>query len=280
MTGLDAESFFEGIHQVDVWAAGRKVKLPLFYRDARAYGAVFPANIFELKKILPDPRFSPAQIFPGVGALAIACFEYRDTDIGPYNEIAFSIALNSPHMLAIPGYNLARQLVQSAFHPYIFHLPVTTETALRWGVDFSGFPKVLASIDFADSDGLTSCELKENSELVCKLNFRRIAAPLRRFVKLLISLYQQRQPQQTEFAVNARSLGISPGPRDVELQIGMKHPVARALERALITKKAIGSFSMPSAQFILYGPGNLSLPLLDFLLQNGMRIPLDSLKKE
>lgn len=280
MTNFDASNFFEGINQVDVWAADRKVRLPLFYRDARAYGAVFPANIFELKKLLPDPRFSPAQILPGVGALAIACFEYHDTDIGPYNEVGFSVVLNSPHLLAVPGYNLARQLLQSTFHPYIFHLPVTTETALRWGVDFSGFPKVLASIDFKDSDGSTSCELKENDELVCKLNFRRIATPLSRVVKLLISLYQQRQPQETEFAVNARSLGVSPGPGDVELQIGMKHPIARVLDRTLIMNKAIGCFSMPSAQFILYGPGNLSLPLLDFLFQKGMRIPLDSLKKE
>jgi hypothetical protein len=279
MTNHDADDFFQGVDQVDVWAAGQKVKLPIFYRDARAYLAIFPANVFELKKLLPDPRFSPAQMLPGVGAVGLACFEYYDTDIGPYNEFAFSIVLNNPHMLPIPGYNLTRQLIQFNFYPYIFHLPVTTEAALRWGVDFSGFPKFLSSIDFKDTDDATSCELKENDELICQLKFRKIPTPMSRVMKLLISLYQQKQPQKTEFKVNVRQLGISLNPADVELQLGMKHPIARELSKALLMTKSVMSFSMPSTQFILYGPENLSLPLINYLFQTGMRIPLDSLKK-
>lgn len=279
MANSNADNFFEGVDQVDVWAAGQKVKLPIFYRDARAYMAIFPANIFELKKLLPDPRFSPAQMFPGVGAVGLACFEYHDTDVGPYNEFAFTIMLNNPHMLPIPGYNLTRQLIQFNFYPYIFHLPVTTEAALRWGIDFSGYPKILTSIDFKDTDDATTCELTENDELICQLKFRKIATPMSRVMKLLISLYQQKQPQKTEFKVNARKFGISLNPKDVELQLGMKHPIARELSKALLTTKAVTYFSMPSTQFILYGPENLSLPLINFLIQKGMGIPLDSLKK-
>lgn len=280
MTNSGSGDFFAGIDQVDVWAAGQKVKLPIFYREARAFGALFPANVFELKKLLPDPRFSPAQLFPGVGAVALVCFEYRDTDIGPYNELAFTILLNNPRMLPIPGCNLLRQLVQSAFHAYVFHLPVTTETALRWGVDFSGFPKFLASIDFEDTDGATSCELKENGELILKLRLRRTGAPMSRVMKLLLGLYQQGQPQKTEFRANARKLGMSLNPGDVELNLGMKHPIARELSKALLMTRAVSSFTMPDIQFILFGPGNLSLPLVNFLFQQGMRIPLDSLRKE
>jgi len=256
------------------------VKLPIFYRDARAFMAVFPANVFELKKLLPDPRFSPAQMFPGVGAIALACFEYHDTDVGPYNEFAFTIVLNNPHILPVPGYNLLRQLIQFNFYPYIFHLPVTTEAALRWGIDFSGFPKFLASIDFTDTEEATSCELKENDEIICRLKLRRIATPMSRLVKLLISLYQFRQPQRTEFKVNALKLGMSINPKDVELQLGMKHPIARELSKALLVTKPVMYFSMPSTQFILYGPENISLPHMNYLFQQGMRIPLDSLKKD
>jgi hypothetical protein len=280
MAHADADSFFAGIDQVDVWSAGQKVKLPIFYRDARAFFATFPANFFELKKLLPDPRFSPAQIFPGVGAINIACFEYFDTDVGPYNEVAFNVVLNNPHILPVPGYNLIRQIIQFNFYPYIFHLPVTTEAALRWGIDFSGFPKFLAAIDFKDTEDTASCELKDDGDFVCKLRVRKLATPMSRIVKLLISLYQQGQPQKTEFRINARQLGISIDPRDVELQLGMKHPIARELSRALLTTKAITSAYIPSSQIILFGPGNLSLPLINSLFQKGMRIPLDSLKRE
>lgn len=273
------QDFFSGIKQVDVWAAGQKVKLPIFYRDARAHMAIFPASIFALKRLLPDPRFVPAQILPGIGAAALASFEYYDTDIGPYNEFAFNILLNNPQFIPIPGYNLTRQLMQFNFYPFIRHLPVTTEAALRWGIDFSGFPKFLASIDFEDKDNWTHCTLAEKGELICRLSGRRIASPFSRQMKFLIRLYQDHQPQTTEFKVNARRLGFSLKPGDVALELGDKHPMAREVAQCLLSHRAIMSFSIPSVQFVLYGPENISLPLMNFLMQQGMRIPLEKLKE-
>ena len=280
MADAQKDDFFAGVEQVDVWAAGQKVKLPIFYRDARAFLAVFPANLLAVKKLLPDPRFTPAQIFPGVGAVGLACFEYHDTDIGPYNEFAFTVVLNNPHIMPLPGYNLMRQLIQFNFYPYIFHLPVTTEAALRWGIDFSGFPKFLASIDFTDSGDWLSCELKEGERLICRLRGRKISTPMNKVMKFLIRLYQFRQPQFTEFKLNARSLGISLNPKDVELEIGGVHPIARELSHLLLMRRPVTYFLLPSVQFILYGPENLSLPLINYLFQQGMRIPLDHLREK
>jgi hypothetical protein len=280
MKNSNQDDFFAGIDQVDVWAAGKKVKLPIFYRDARAFIATFPASIFALKKLLPDPRFVPAQMFPGIGSVALACFEYYDTDVGPYNEFAFTILLNNPNFLKIPGYNLTRQLLQLNFYPYIYHLPVTTKEALRWGIDFSGFPKFLSSIDFEDTPERVTCELKEKDELICRLSGRKIDAPFSRQMKQLIHLYQQRQPQYTEFKLNAKQLGLSLNPGNVELEIGHSHPIAQELRRTLLFNRSLMYFYLPSVQFILYGPENISLPLMNFLMQKGMRIDLDQLKKK
>ena len=271
--------FFSGIEQVDVYSAGQKVKLPIFYRDARAHIAVFPASILALRPLLPDPRFVPAQIVPGIGGIVLAALEYHDTDIGPYNEFAFTVLLNNPHILQIPGYNLLRQLIQFNFYPYIQHLPVTTEAALRWGIDYSGFPKFLASINFEDTPGWVSCEVKEKDDLICRLKERKIATPYNRIMKYFIRLYQYQQPQYTEFKINAKELGISINPSNVKLELGSSHPVARELSRSILTNHALLSFYIPSVQFILYGPENLSLPLVNLLLQKGMRFPLDALKK-
>lgn len=277
MSEMQGPDFFAGIPQVDVWAAGRKVKLPIFYRDARAHLAIFPAGLRALKRLLPDPRFTPAQFLPGIGAVALASFEYYDTDVGPYNEFAFNVLLNNPQMLPLPGYNLLRQLLRFNFYPYIHRLPVTTEEALRWGIDFSGFPKFLASIEFHDSDQWMTCELKEADNLICRVKGRKIAAPMSRAMKFLIRLYQHRQPQTTEFKVNARRFGVSLNPGDVELELGTSHYMARELADALLMRRSLMYFYIPSVQFVLYGPENLSLPLVHFLLSQGMRIPLDRL---
>jgi hypothetical protein len=279
MPETDTYDIFSGINQVDVWAAGQKVKLPIFYRNARAHLAIFPAKLFAIKRLLPDPRFVPAQIVPGIGAIALANFEYYDTDVGPYNEFAFNILLNNPQIIPIPGYNLMRQLMQFNFYPFIRHLPVTTEAALRWGIDFSGFPKFLASIDFEDDHDWTRCTLAEQGELICRLSGRKIASKFSRRMKFLIRLYQDHQPQTTEFKVNARRFGFSLNPGDVALELGNNHPMALEIAQCLLSRHALMSFSMPSVQFVLYGPEKFSLPLLNFLIQQGMRIPLDKLKQ-
>jgi len=280
MSEKQGSDFFAGIPQVDVWAAGTKVKLPIFYRDARAHLAIFPASLPAIKRLLPDPRFSPAQFLPGIGAVALASFEYHDTDVGPYNEFAFNVLLNNPQILALPGYNLLRQLLQFNFYPYIHRLPVTTVEALRWGIDFSGFPKFLASIDFTDTADWLTCELKEGDDLICRVKGRKIATPWSRIMKFLIRLYQYQQPQTTEFKVNARQFGISINPGDVELELGTKHGMARELADTLLIRRRLMYFYIPSVQFALYGPERLSLPLVHFLLQQGMRIPLDKLRGE
>ena len=67
---------------------------------------------------------------------------------------------------------------------------------------------------------------------------------------------------------------------DAELVIGSMHPVARELSRVMRMKKPLMSFFGPSAQLILYGPENLSFPLVNYLFQQGMRIPLDRIREE
>ena len=57
---------------------------------------MFPARLAALRRLMPDPRFTPARLAPGLGAVGLLCFKYRDSDIGPYSEVSISVALNDP----------------------------------------------------------------------------------------------------------------------------------------------------------------------------------------
>jgi len=267
------ENFFSGIDQVDLYLGEEIIKFPVFYRRARAYVATFPASIIALKRLLPDPRFTPAQVFPGIGVISLAAFEYYDTDIGPYNEFGISVALNNPNMLKIPGYNLLGQLLQYNFYAYIHHLPVTTEIALRGGVDFYNYPKFLASIDFIDTAGQVKCELKEKDDLICRFYGNKIPATKNTLMKFFCHLYQYKQPQYVEFKINALEYGLSFNSGDVELEIGTSHPVALELANTVLSKRAMMYIYIPRMEAILYGPEHLTAPLLKFVLEEGMKLP-------
>jgi len=269
--------FFEGVEQVEATLIGKEVKLPIFYRSARSMTAVFPATIPALKRLIPDPRYSPAQVVPGVGALHLTAFEYYDTDIEPYNEFAIGVLLNDPYLMAVPGYNLLRQLIRLNFYTYIHHLPVTTELALRGGIDVYNYPKFLAGIDYTDTESELVCELSEGGERILTLRGQKVSATRSGIMKFFCHLYQFKQLQGAEFKVNAIRYALLPAPGKVRLELGDSHPVAQELRRTLLSTQPLVYIYMPEIQCILYGPDRLSLPLLVRLMRENMGISLEEL---
>jgi hypothetical protein len=255
--------FFEGVEQVDATLADQAVKLPIFYYDGTAQTAVFPARLGAMRELLPDPRLVPARLAPGLGAVAVSCFEYRDTDIGPYNELAIAFVLNDPPFAAnLPGRALLRGLRSGQLHAWVHHLPVTTEIARAGGVDLYNYPKFVASIDFEQSATLRTCRLAEGEEHILTLAGEVIQTPREDDVQLFSHLWQDRQPQSSEFKIHALQTGRSSRPGAARLELGDRHPIARELDRLLVSRRTIHYELMARFEGILYGPEHLSLPLL------------------
>lgn len=255
--------YFEGIRQIKIEMAGRPVRVPVFYYDGSSMTALFPARYSELQALMPDPRYVAARLAPGLGVVAITCLEYRDTDIGPYNELSISIPLNEPSYRAnLPGRALIAAQRRSQTHVMIHHLPVTTEIALRGGVDFYNFPKFLASIEFTGDDDQWRCRLAEGTEHIMTLSGRRLPAPESRRMTYFCHLWMDGQPQTGEFAQNQRELGVSRRRHAAELELGDRHPIALELERLLVSRKPLQYEYAPRLEAVLFGPEHFTLPLI------------------
>lgn len=255
--------FFDGVTQSKVTIAGQPVKMPIFYYDGTATQAVFVARLGALRRLMPDPRFCPARLAPGLGAVAVTCFEYRDTDIGPYNELAISVVLNEPWVLPnLPGLALASSLRRRQLHAWVHHLPVTTEIARAGGVDFYNYPKFIAGIDFRESEGRRACRLSEGAEHILTLSGERIRTPRSEQLQLFSHLWMDRQPQGSEFKINAVQMGVSVRPGAASLALGERHPIARELAAVIAWSRPVHYQYMARFEGILYGPEHLSLALL------------------
>lgn len=259
--------FFDGVTQSEVTIAGQAANVPIFYYDGTATSAVFAARLGALRRLMPDPRFSPARLAPGLGAMAITCFEYRDTDIGPYNELAISVVLNEPWFLPnLPGRALIASLRRRQLHAWVQHLPVTTEIARAGGVDFYNYPKFIAGIDFTQSDRTRTCRLSEGAEHILTLTGERIATPRAEQFQLFSHLYMDRQPQSSEFKINTSAMGISLDPRSASLELGEHHPIARELDGLLVGRHPLQYQYLASFEGILYGPEHITLALMEPLI--------------
>jgi hypothetical protein len=267
------DGFFADVDQVELKVDGGVAKFPIFYREARSFSAVLPANYFELKRMLPDPRFSPVQILPGVGAINLTAFEYYDTDVQRYNEFCIGIVINSPYYAPIPGYNLLRQFLGKMYSVYVQHLPVTTELALRAGRDFYNYPKFIADIVFDDNAGSVSCELLHEGERILTMSGNKLATAGLGEMKFMCNLYQYRQPQTAEFKLDVREGAIDWGPQNVEIDLNTGHPIGGEISRALLAPRAVMYMYMPAIRGILYGPDNISMALLRQTVLTGGFLP-------
>lgn len=256
-------TFFDGVAQVEATLAGEPARLPIFYYDGSAQTAVFPARLNRLRELLPDPRFVPARLAPGIGAVAVSCFEYRDTDIGPYDELAISFVLAPPGTsFDPPGRALLSGLRRRQLHAWVQHLPVTTEIARAGGVELYNYPKFIAAIDFDESAGRRRCRLAEGGEPILTLDGAQIPTRSRARVQLFSHLWMDGQPQSSEFKLNILAGGRTLRPGLARLQPGADHPIARELEALLVSREAVYYELMDRFEGILYGPEHLSLQLL------------------
>lgn len=156
---------------------GIPVDFPILYYDYRAVSCTFTAKIKRLKSILPHPQFEPIQIWPGTGIVSVVAFEYRDTSIGPYNEVAVNVPINFPPADFLGKFSALSMMRKNIYSVYIHQLPVTTESARDGGIYVYNYPKFLAEIDFQESQDRLEVTLKENDKLILKLRAKKQPLP-------------------------------------------------------------------------------------------------------
>lgn len=246
---------FEGVRQAEIDIDGDNVKLPIFYYDGESMTGIFPAKLGGLKKLLPDRRLVPARLAPGIGAVSITCFEYRDSDVGTYNELAIGIALNYPHQrLNLPGRAMLGGVLRGQVDGYVHHLPVTTELALKAGRELWNYPKFVADIDFEEDEQTRTCRLAEGAEHILTMRGTKLKSHRTDNLQLFTHVYQDGQPQRGEFRLQAKNAGQTIRPGASQLEIGHQHPIAVELADVLLSTKSIASSYTPSMQGILFGP--------------------------
>ena len=170
MRNLD---FFQEIVHHEVPWRERSMYLPFFYYDVMMLGAQFLAPMDRVKALLPSRRMHPLRVTPWHSVISIATFEYRDCDFDePYNEVSIGIPFTLDEVS--PLFTGILRKVPEVLKLYNHHLPVTTEIARDVGVEFGGYPKFLASIEFEKKGGWISCHLSEGNKHVLTLAGREL----------------------------------------------------------------------------------------------------------
>ena len=233
------DPFFNNIQKNTLEMDGEHIEFPVLYYDFRFVSCNFTTKTNLLKRLLPHPNFKPVEIWPGVCTLGITAFEYLDTSIGPYNEIAIAVPIKFPPSLVIPGISLLSMLKSNKVSLYIHHLPVTTEIAYKGGVYFYNYPKFLSEITFNEKNDNIEVILKQNNMLILKLNAKKL--PLKFSTNFQYHTYsiKENTVMHTLIEGKAPKLGQTMIGKMGELELG-EHSISQELKELNLSNVARG----------------------------------------
>lgn len=141
------ESFFAGVEQRPVPTSQGPCDLPILYRDGSVIGLMYRVAPERVAPLIPDQgRFEPFTLM-GKAIVQLVAFEYRDTSIGPYNEIALAVETKRVGTSPSTWGALVNARKQPDYGSTFLNLPVTTPSACAAGREIWGYPKYVVGID-------------------------------------------------------------------------------------------------------------------------------------
>ncbi|MDA8404669.1 MAG: acetoacetate decarboxylase family protein [Desulfobacteraceae bacterium] len=252
--GLKRETFFEGILQHTV--PEYNVKLPIFYYDNTSMTALYTASTANMRAHLPSDALHPVEIYPGRCLAVLSAFEYRNTDIGPYNE--FSLATLVTHgKPGLPGLTLANGMLRNSLSIYILSLPVDSEVARRGGVEMGGYPKFMAKIDWHSDDRSLTCEVTAQGSPIIRMQGQKLPTSQGRMLHTVIYTKLQDCLLKANLYIDPQEFAQSFSPRRASIEIGSGHALCDLLKGLQLSRQPLGYQFSPKSRAILFNSKNI-----------------------
>jgi hypothetical protein len=152
---------------------GRAVRMPVAVRDASAGVGTFLVRSTIARRIVPAD-FEIVEILPRRTPLSIALIDYRDNDLGDYNEVSLTFFVRRRGARrGVPWLGAWRALATGNIGTWIWKLPVDQSFTCEAGRTIWGFPKTVEKIDITRENGTVRCRLEMDGAHVLTLSIPR-----------------------------------------------------------------------------------------------------------
>ncbi|MBW2396829.1 MAG: acetoacetate decarboxylase family protein [Deltaproteobacteria bacterium] len=201
---------------------GKTVTLPCEVRDASAGTVMYMVPAQEAQKLVPE-AFEVLEPAPGQTQLSLAIIDYRDNDLGNYNEVGVIFFVKP------------RGAGDDQAGTYIRALPVDQSFTCEAGCTIWGFPKSVQEIDFQYAETSATCRLTMEGKHVFTLTVPRGGGDDTPDTTSLGYTLLGGAPHKNEFTRGGRGESTTPGGQGVTLELG-EHAIAEELRKLGLPK--------------------------------------------
>ncbi|HET9643541.1 MAG TPA: acetoacetate decarboxylase family protein [Burkholderiaceae bacterium] len=165
---MQRADFFADIYRWDWPPFGLHV--PLFFPALSSIAAVFTGLTTEVTRLLPDKRLKPVEVMPGRSLVSIAAVEYRESDLGAYNELAILLPVAFGRH-SLPALDVLWRGLGRALNVYVWQIAVTSQHSREVGAALASYPKYVADVRFDREGSRVRCALAHDGQpalaLIC-----------------------------------------------------------------------------------------------------------------
>lgn len=125
------------------------IKFPVNFSDVHYIALTYISSFDAVNKKLEGTGLKAGLIFNGKPLVAVGLIEYKDSDLGVYNEVIIAIPVvpkgtktGLTNWIDLYSSTNKRKLGQ-----YIIHIPVTSKLSMDAGIGLWGYPKTIKKIE-------------------------------------------------------------------------------------------------------------------------------------
>ena len=223
--------------------------LPINYKKDDLFGLYFSASAAKVQAQMPSDKLFPILLPNGRAIVAIFAFNYIETDIGTYGEVAVALPAVYGKKPASGSLAAALEARYPGFGVLVYHLPVTKEEARDAGRGQWGYTKFIADMDFTFTPEYSRCQMYEEEQLILDLKVMRRGIcmrdsnPLITYSVLEGDLIKTTIPQRGIRSLTTRTNGSV-------LELG-QHPVSQSIRDLGVAQKPFMACYYPERAGIL-----------------------------
>lgn len=196
---------------------GQTVTLPCIVRDAGSGNVIFLVPAAKVQALIPGDSFEVVEAAPGQTQAILAVIDYRDNDLGDYNEVGIIFTVRP------------RSATGDETGTFIYKLPVNQSFTCEVGCGIWGFPKTVDQIDYDYGTDAITCRLEMEGQHVLTLTIPRGDGGIdSEELKTQTYTYIDGIPHETPFTTGGRGMSLNPGGQGVVLELG-DHAIADEL---------------------------------------------------
>lgn len=236
---------------------GREVTCPVEVRDASSAAVTYLVPATPARALLPGPELDVVEVLPGRTLFSIAAIDYRDNDLGDYDEVSLAFFVrrrDEAPALGIPFLGSIVDFFRNALATWIWKLPVNQSFTCEAGKGIWGFPKTVEQIDFEDAGGRRTCRLTMDGRHVLTLSVPRGGKRSLPETTLTAYTYIDGVLHRTRFVTSSTGVGFTLGGADLILGT---HPIADTLRELGLPKRALMSVWMEHQRALFQAPERL-----------------------